>query len=765
MRLLASFEVGQWQVYPSYWSAQRCVTAGKSVYALMSGNLMRYDTEDGSVRTYDVLNDLNDTNIAFMDYSQEAKRLILVYEDENIDLLDNNDHVVNIASLMDRNLIGKDATGLVVHGADAYLTTGFGFLHIDLKSGIVRDTYNYKVSISSFCATSTHYWILVKDKTEPAKNGIYNIERDNKNIHLLSAWTRLGTLSNATQLVAMGDKVMASDASGIYRFEGDATVKILPSPYSTMRILPDGRLLLASTSMVQLSEDGSTFTPYELSGPNKDFTMMGSTFWVAQADEGLKSYKLGEGLQPTGECIQPNSPKRDMSYRISLAGDRLLVAGGKNESIWFPPSCEPVAMYMDADGKWTNFDESPATELVPSIPASMQYNTESLVQDPNDPTHHFAGTFRYGLKEYRDGKLIKIYHADNSPLQSAQPSRTDYLKYTTADGIAYDAEGNLWIGNQYTDTIVRFITPDGKWHSLFYPEITPVQYVYQYLFSSSGINFIMAYSDSGVTYLFGFDTNGTLTNGKDDRHKVYTNWVNQDGTAYKPRNLYCAAEDLDGVIWMGTLNGMFVMPDPSRFFDDDFNVEQVKIPRNDGSGLADYLLNGVSVKAIAVDGANRKWVGTQDNGLLLISADGTEQIHHFQTDNSPLLSNNITSLAVHPTTGLVLIGTDKGLCSYQSDATEARPELSDSQILVYPNPVTPEYNGFIRIDGLTANCEVKICSATGQLVWSGTSNGGTCTWNGCNKAGKRVASGVYNVIASTEDAGKAVVARIVVISQ
>ena len=196
---------------------------------------------------------------------------------------------------------------------------------------------------------------------------------------------------------------------------------------------------------------------------------------------------------------------------------------------------------------------------------------------------------------------------------------------------------------------------------------------------------------------------------------------------------------------------------------DDFQYEQVKIPRDDGSGLADYLLNGVSVSCIAVDGANRKWIGTNGSGLYLVSADGTQMIHHFMASDSPLLSDNIMSLAVHPASGLVMIATENGLCSYLSDATEGAAELDADNITAFPNPVSPDYTGPIVVRGLPADSEVKILSASGQLIWSGTSAGGTFTWNGCTRQGRRVSSGVYHVVASDAAGHKAVATRIVVI--
>ena len=249
----------------------------------------------------------------------------------------------------------------------------------------------------------------------------------------------------------------------------------------------------------------------------------------------------------------------------------------------------------------------------------------------------------------------------------------------------------------------------------------------------------------------------------DDKTRLLQDFVNQDNTPYLPDQFFCLCEDLEGMVWVGTSAGLFVIEDVTKVFDKDFYFTQIKINRNDGSGLADYLFNDVSISCIAIDAANRKWIGTQANGAYLISADGQEMLHHFTTEDSPLLSNNVQSIAVHPGTGEVAFGTDKGICTFISDATTPEEELEKSNVVVFPNPVTPDYNGPIAIRGLVEDSEVKIISTGGQLVWNGTSSGGTCTWNGVANNGKPVASGIYHVVANTPEGGKAIMTRIVIV--
>ena len=257
------------------------------------------------------------------------------------------------------------------------------------------------------------------------------------------------------------------------------------------------------------------------------------------------------------------------------------------------------------------------------------------------------------------------------------------------------------------------------------------------------------------------DCNGTLEDTSDDIHIKRTGITNQDGVNYSPYFINCFTQDLNQQIWVGTEQGLFVIEDPDDFIENDnFTYTQIKIPRNDGTDYADYLLNGVNISAIAIDAANRKWIGTAADGIYLVSADGQEIVQHFTTDNSPLLSNEVLSIAVNPQTGEVMIGTFLGLVSYMSDANTPAPELDKNNVRVYPNPVGPDYNGVITVDGLTQNAEVKSTTVTGQLVYSGHANGGLFTWNGRDKQGRRVSSGVYNIISTNMEGKKAIVNRV-----
>jgi hypothetical protein len=175
-------------------------------------------------------------------------------------------------------------------------------------------------------------------------------------------------------------------------------------------------------------------------------------------------------------------------------------------------------------------------------------------------------------------------------------------------------------------------------------------------------------------------------------------------------------------------------------------------------GAFQYLLETEVVTAITVDGANRKWIGTENAGVFLFSADGQEQLLHFTAENSPLFSNNIYAITIDGKTGQVYIGTDKGLLSYQGDAVEGEEECSDVE--VYPNPVSSGYAGPIAIKGVAANSTVKITDVSGNLVFETQALGGQAVWYGANLSGERVSTGVYLVFAMDQEGEETCTAKL-----
>lgn len=655
-----------WIIYASYHNATKAVKGDSRIFVLANGDLFSYDTEDNSVELYDKTNALSDFGIKDIAYSSAEKRLVVLYENGNIDLLGMNDTRWNMPDLKTKTLEDKTINELKVVDSEALISLNSGLALLNLKEGYFVDLYT------------------------------------------------LG--SKVTNATIVGKKIYAKTANGV--LEGDRSANLLDE--------------------------------------NNWKEVDASTVSFGQTTE---EKEATAALMEKVKDIIPNSPIRNYAYKLNMMGNRLLVAGGN----FYYPEVEYTGTAMKYEqGRWSAFDEEEAIALVG---ASTYRNVTDIVQDPNDPEHHWLGTKCSGIYEFKNYKLANHYTYDNSPLTSILPDIKDAGKYVRVTALNYDKDGNLWMCNNECDTIVRILKKDGTWKSYYYSEASKKPTWDRTYFDQRGWAWINSRrsSSNGESGLLVIDTNGTINTQSDDQHRYLSTFQNQNGESYTPDLYYCVTEDLDKALWMGCTKGIFMTKTPENIFKSTFTFTQPVVPRNDGSGLGDYLLNGIPVKCIAIDGGNRKWVGTLNNGVYLLSANGMETIEHFTTENSPLISDEINDLAIDGETGEVFIATSKGLCSYRGDATDPATTMSSSNLKVYPNPVRPEYQGKVHITGLMYNSDVKIVSAAGKLVAEGTSIGGEFSWDCCLQNGRRVGSGIYYALCTDEDGKKDAVAKILII--
>jgi ligand-binding sensor domain-containing protein len=370
------------------------------------------------------------------------------------------------------------------------------------------------------------------------------------------------------------------------------------------------------------------------------------------------------------------------------------------------------------------------------------------VVDPNDPRRIYIASWQ-SLFELYDKKPVIQYWTENSTL-------ANITQQILVDGLCFDKEGNLWMGNMLSETAVNVKKTDGTWGCYSYPELVNKATLKETFVSSNGFLWFLAPRvGAGVAVI---DQRGTPFISSDDKFEFFGSLKDEDGNTVTPSSFRSIAEDKDGAIWIGTSSGPFIVSAPDRIFDSDFRFKRIKITREDNENYADYLLGSDQINAIVVDAGNRKWIGSATSGLYLLSPDGKETLMRFNTDNSPLTSNAIVDLAMNHETGELFVATSAGVFSYMTDASEAQETYNN--VTVYPNPVTPDYDGDVVVRGLMENSIVRIADAEGQAVYEGYSNGGTFVWDGRNFNQQRVATGVYFVFATVDDGSQKMVAKV-----
>ena len=743
---------GRWTLHQSFHNATACYPVADLVYAICNGGLMSYSPTDTEIRFFTKAEGMSDTDITQSAWSEKSKCLILLYGNYNIDLFFADGRIVNLPQYKNNsNVSDKQVNDLSVYGSMAYLSTASGILELNTE----------RCEFGNLYATPAEARTCARIDNELIADCGGKLYKGSLNNNLLNPgeWKELGS-GGFVGMRPLGNFIYARGGDGIYRIrpEGGFT-RVVDENVSAIH-MDEGSSLTAwnKQHVYQISPDGN-ITRYD-AGTN-DLTWVAphgeTTFWTCRGYQGLQRQQATSGtLQASEEAIIPDSPIRNYCYYLSHTPQgRLLVAGG---SLNYTGQIYPGTLMTYENGTWTNLPE----EGISQTTGLVYQNLTSLAQDPADDTHFFASSARQGLYEFQKGQFTAHYDCENSPLSYIQAGGyVNRRNYVSTDGLTYDSEGNLWMINNQVDTIIRCRLKDGSWRAYYFAPLSGLPTCEKLLFDRQG--YLWLTSKRSTTE--GNHHSGVFAYDRESgRSRFRSSFTNQDGTGYTPDNVYAVTEDLDGRMWVGTNLGPFVIDDAEQFLDDpSYPYTQVKIPRNDGTNLADYLLSGTAITAIAVDGGNRKWMGTGSNGVYVLSPDGTETVDHFTTANAPLPSDNIQSLSINPVTGEVFIGTDKGLVSYRSDVRPAADKLKESNLIIYPNPVRPGYQGNIVISGLTYNCDVTITTAGGQAVAGGTSTGGTFTWNGRDTRGNRVGTGVYFIMAATSDGEKGVVGRIIVV--
>jgi hypothetical protein len=447
----------------------------------------------------------------------------------------------------------------------------------------------------------------------------------------------------------------------------------------------------------------------------------GQDYWVADQNNGLLRVQSGEE-----ERVFPNSPISTASGDMVFAGKELWVAAGSVNEAW-NYTFNPNGLFRFSGDTWTGFN----LYVYPQIDSLLDFIT--LDRDPVSGKI-YAGSYGGGLLEIGEGPQFRIYK-QNTGLQEAIGDPGSYR----VGGLAADRNGDLWIANYGAPQNLVLRKADGSWTRFGIPFLHTENAVGQVLIDEFNYKWIQSPKGNGV---FCFDDAGTPDNISDDRWRYFR--AGRGNGNLPSADVLCLAKDRDGFIWIGTTQGVAVIQCLQEVFN---NACEAVLPVVQQDNFAGFLFRDEQVRTIAVDGANRKWVGTR-NGVWLISPDGQQIISRFTETNSPLLSNTINRITVDPHSGEVFISTFSGICSFRGTATEG--SVTKDSVLVFPNPVPPGYGGTIAIRGLPENAWVKITELDGRLVYQSRALGGQAVWNGRNYKGERASSGVYLVLVADE---------------
>lgn len=754
----AQLEMHGWHIHYAYNDVTRVELATNKIYALSDGALFSATKIEGDIAYYNKLTGLNGTNISQIKYDTEGKRLIILYKDGNIDLLYDDNTIHNIPDLYNTQLnINKSANCISLYGTKAYLGMEFGIVVLNLERKEIADTYYIGPNATEVPIHAITFW---NDSIYAASTDAIYSASTKDNLIDYAYWNKRNNLPGDKQIQSLTeyqDQLCLLRDSALYVSDGaDWKRQLHDKKLYKLRSQDNHLYALAPDGTYDIEPDFS-YRHIRLFYGSADvmFDNYTQTYWFATHHQGIGKY---DTHTETYDIYMPNGPENNTAYRIRVCNNKVFAVSGGYMSV---AENKPGVVMTYENGHWQNYTDQYMQQHI-GIPTADYCD---VIAYPNDPAHFFVASFGYGLIEFRDNEFYKRYNQNNSPLISVTG---DAEKYTWVDGLAIDANENLWMYNRSVDGL-KILMPSGTWATISNAATNDLHRMKNLLISNQNPNLKILISTMSSTShtpqgIGVFDDNGTITYQADDKAAFHRNFTDQNNNKLTPEYLLSAAQDNNGILWVGTKAGLMVFDHPETLLTSNA-CRRIIIPRYDGTNLADYLLNDEQINALAVDGANRKWIGTESSGLYLMaetSDGGMETIEHFTIDNSPLPSNKIMSIAINQNSGEVFIGTGGGLISYQSDAATAHNDFT--HIYAYPNPVRKDFTGVITVAGLMENSIVKFTDNAGNLICETRSNGGLAIWDGKDAYGKRVRSGVYYALCNSANGNQYAMTKILIIN-
>jgi len=762
--------IGQWRDHLPYKQAIGVANVGERIYCATPYSMFYFDKSDNSVNRLNKINGLSDFGISTITYNEENDVLFIAYSNANVDLIKNN-IIINMPEIKRSNILGQKTINNVFFISNyAYISCGFGIVVMDVEKEEIKDTYyigpdGSQIEVWDFTANDTSFFAGTEE-------GIYYADRFNQNLANFNNWKKMATPHEGHEvkhLAYFSGKLIANInfqqnyIDTLYLYDGTEWSKFEPSYLisSTFNLDICGDYLFISALYRGLIYDGALNLLYDISAlpdhnnpggylgvkPNAACIDRENFVWVADRENGL--VKISEWNIAAESIIPQGPPTIDVFFMTNAGTDIWVAPGGKND-VW-GASYNSQGVFHFANENWNRY----YSVNEPLMEGLKDFIT--IASNPFDPDNVFTGCFRNhsGIVEFNNNEIAGVYDDTNSSIQ-----RWPAANSIAITGLDFDSYGNLWVANSGAPEIISVKTMNNEWKAFNLGS--------QYSQIDIGNLMVDSYNQKWIlkrktiensTFIIVFNDNNTLDLPDDDQVKGLTASPGS-GNIYGNK-LFCLTEDQDGEIWIGSDDGVFVIYNPGNIFNGgNFDAQRIIIPRNDGSGLGDILLENEFVKCIAVDGDNNKWIGTDGAGVFCISEDGLNEIYHFTEENSPLFSNLISSIAINDN-GEVFIGTSKGIVSFR--ANSAPPNESFTDVYAYPNPVKQDYSGTIGIKGLIKDANVKITDISGNLVYETRSLGGQAVWNGKTLDGRKVETGVYLVFITNDDGSKTIVTKILFI--
>ncbi|MBP6428914.1 MAG: hypothetical protein KA273_00775 [Bacteroidales bacterium] len=759
--------IGSWRDHLSYYQTQKLALVEDRILVSAGSAMFYYDKEDNSIERFSKVAGLTDAGIVQLAYDKNTKCIIVVYDNSNIDIIQ-KDKVYNIPDIKIRSIEGsKSINNITFYKGKAYLSCGFGIVVLDLERKEIFETYYIGYNSSKININSV---VIDNDSIYAATvNGLFYAPYNSPSLATSETWKKYESLDNPLDteikyLFKFKDKLMAGfkiDDSFIHLLERNQdkwdtvfsnllTYWIKPTDdYLVLKtwgssnqaiIVYDSNYAQQRVIDVEWWPLTNDFNNLEITPEVGDAIIEGNELWLSHEKAGglifLKDFKSNS----IAKSIYPNGPLSNAVFSITAANDIIYVApGGRN--IQNAPRGFPANIYHFDGNYWdclSNYQD-------------YENKIKDIIQisvDPRNPKHIMAASWWSGIIEVLDNKIVKVWDSTNT----GNVLKNNVYGYRIA-GAEYDPSSNLIVGNSLSSESFCYLNYRDEWGSFN---------TFNSIGQAEVLGLMLDRLNHGNYYKFLWTSKNEILAIDNNNNQIVIDPNN--GAKDQSNKVNCMVQDSEGEIWIGTDKGVKVIYSLDNLFElgqtDKSSVTCNNIIYQE-EGIAQYLLNFDNINCIMNDGGNRKWIGTERNGVFVFSPNGDKQLYHFTAENSPLYSNRVIAMAQEQKTGEVYIGTDLGIISYKAESTKAEEEAGS--LTAYPNPVKPDYNGIIAIKGFVFDSDVRITDISGNTVAHLKSIGGQAVWNGKNFSGQRVSSGVYLIFGSAEEGKETAVGKILFI--
>ena len=718
--------VGQWRSHLPMNGTHSIAILKDEIIGASKYGLLRYDRINNTISDFTKVDGLNGVGITEMESSPNGYKALLGYEDGLLELLTEKE-IRRIPDIPQSGKYpGKSKINSISFDGEnrAFAATDFGVVELDLSFGVIKGTYLLKEDEST-----TKAYSLETDSDSlyvAAETGLWSASLDDP-LFLLSSWKqsqRWADTAVSHVSVFGSDRLIGKPGSGVpwlkkglkwsqvqLNNSDQNPIQCLSKRDNGYAIIRDYDIIFIDTIGIQKQDYSSGLGNNNNFNPRDVKTGNDGTIWIANAGRGISFIDNVNYVQHRGMSGPPSSSVFDVRYTIQ----GINVFSGAIDPTWTASYCNE-GMFIFSQENWSVFSSDKFNGAKDILSKEV---------DPADSSHWFVSSWGNGVLEFKDGVLETTWNNTNSSLQGASGSSINDVR---TGGLCWGQDGALWVTNALSNLPLHRYDPLTK------------QWEGYGLGAFNGLSVKGIIQDPDGVFWIQSRKNGLMAvkvNGNTTQLRRLTAGINSGNLPSGSVNSYLF--DKDGELWLGTSDGLVVCFSPFNSMN-SMNIDAQALLINE-NGIVQKILSGENILSMAIDGANRKWIGTSEGGLFLLSSDGLTTLAHYTESNSPLLSNRINAISVDPSTGEVFIGTSKGLLSYRGSAINVFNDLAS--VSVFPNPYKPTDFGLMSIKGLVENSYVKVTDVSGRLIFEGLATGGQFSWDTNGLNGKRAPSGIY----------------------